>query len=229
MALALLVAQAINFSLIFNERQRATRAQIEGPPIGRFIPSRSARGAAAGRARRDAAADAAPARPLLVDRREPRRGRRTRRAPSPARLRDRRAAIGLAIRDARGAVSERCRCRRRAARPARPDQARACRRPDARASRPCSSPLQLDDGRWLNAPAGHAAARSLAGCGLAGSTLLIFVLLLGAIVLDRARLARPLHDLTAAAEGFEGRGRRRRSTPRGPADLAPRASRRSTR
>jgi len=37
MALALLVAQAINFSLVFNERQRATRNQIEGPPIARFV------------------------------------------------------------------------------------------------------------------------------------------------------------------------------------------------
>ena len=33
MALALLVAQAINFGLVFNERLRATRNQIEGPPV----------------------------------------------------------------------------------------------------------------------------------------------------------------------------------------------------
>ena len=37
MAVALLVAQAINFSLVFTERQRATRAQVEGPAISRFI------------------------------------------------------------------------------------------------------------------------------------------------------------------------------------------------
>ena len=37
MAAALLVAQAINFGLVFNERQRATNTQIEGPPIARFV------------------------------------------------------------------------------------------------------------------------------------------------------------------------------------------------
>ena len=37
MAVALLVAQAINFLVVFNERQRATRAQIEAPAIARFI------------------------------------------------------------------------------------------------------------------------------------------------------------------------------------------------
>src|SRR5688572_3693230 len=37
MAVALLIAQAINFSLVYNERQRATRAQVEGPAISRFV------------------------------------------------------------------------------------------------------------------------------------------------------------------------------------------------
>ena len=37
MAAALLAAQAINFSLIFTERIRVSRAQIEGPAINRFI------------------------------------------------------------------------------------------------------------------------------------------------------------------------------------------------
>ena len=37
MAVALLVAQAINFGVIFNERQRATRAQIEAPAVFRFV------------------------------------------------------------------------------------------------------------------------------------------------------------------------------------------------
>src|SRR5262245_48226316 len=37
MALALLVAQAINFTLIYGERMRLGRTQAEGPAIGRFV------------------------------------------------------------------------------------------------------------------------------------------------------------------------------------------------
>jgi hypothetical protein len=41
MAAALLVAQTINFGLIFTERQRVSRYQIEGPAVARFVRSRS--------------------------------------------------------------------------------------------------------------------------------------------------------------------------------------------
>ena len=37
MAVALLIAQAINFTLVFNERQRWSRAQTEGPVVSRFV------------------------------------------------------------------------------------------------------------------------------------------------------------------------------------------------
>ena len=37
MALALLVAQAINFGIVFSERTRALRTQVEGPAVARFV------------------------------------------------------------------------------------------------------------------------------------------------------------------------------------------------
>src|SRR6185503_4862398 len=37
MALALLAAQAINFGVLFAERQRASHFQIEVPPMARFV------------------------------------------------------------------------------------------------------------------------------------------------------------------------------------------------
>ena len=105
MAVALLVAQAINFSLIFTERQRVSRAQVEGPPVARFVLL-AQRIAEAPMAERE---DALP--------RRARRGRfaLTAQSPVPAeasdalltdRLREAALANGLAIRDARAAVSE---------------------------------------------------------------------------------------------------------------------------
>ena len=102
MAGALLVAQAINFTLIFTERQRLTRTQLEGPPVARFVTI----------AQR--VAEAAPAeRPNVLPRRG-RRGRFSIDAASPIppggdealldRLRDTAAANGLTLRDARAAI-----------------------------------------------------------------------------------------------------------------------------
>ena len=54
---------------------------------------------------------------------------------------------------------------------------------------------------------------------LAASTLLIYLILLGAVVLIAIRLGRPLKDLTAAAKSFEGRGEAPQVEARGPADV----------
>ena len=106
MAGALLVAQAINFTLIFTERQRLTRAQIEGPPVARFVLTRAAaRRGAAGRARGPAAA-ARAARPLHARPGKPDPGRRRRRGACSTGCARRRSANGLALRDARAAIVE---------------------------------------------------------------------------------------------------------------------------
>ena len=216
MALALLVAQAINFSLIFTERQRLGRTQAEGPAIGRFVML----------AQRIAALPP-ERRTLEIPTR--RRGRTTIDAASavPAgasdahllqRLRESAAANGVALRDLRAAVSDEVEI---APRIREQLPAAAKRRMDRRLGRLRTVILsaQLPDGAWLNArmivprPDGWLAVRT------ALATLLTYLIILGAMVWMASRLARPLRDLTEAAERFRGRGEAPHVRPSGPADL----------
>jgi signal transduction histidine kinase len=211
MALALLAAQAINFGLILNERQRATRAQHEAPAILRFT----------GFAQRVVNTPAEPRAELL--RGISRRGRFSVDAQSivPAernderiadRLRETADANGLAIRAARGMSSDEVAAPRRA----QPDDRRG---PPRDRFRTLLLSIQLADGSWFNGrlvvqrPDPWLAAR------LAGSTLLIYLLILAAMVWIAMRLGRPLKDLAAAADRFQGRGEAPQVDPRGPGDV----------
>jgi signal transduction histidine kinase len=218
MAAALLVAQAINFGLVLGERQRATRTQIEGPPISRFV----------GLAQRIAAAPPA-GRAALLDGRG-RRGRsftigaESNIAPGEnderiaARLRDQAAEAGLGLGDVRGAISDEVAIPERVRARMGPEQSeRAGER--LRRFQTLKLSAQLPDGTWLNGRIVTPRPNPWLGLRLAGSTLLIYFLLLGAIVLIALRLGRPLRDLTAAAKSFEGRGEAPQVTPRGPADV----------
>jgi len=210
MALALLVAQAINFGLIFNERQRATNAQIEAPAIFRFVTfaQRVAAtprdqvdemlGQSSRRARFsiDAASIVAAPDPRLTDR-----------------LRDSADANGLSIRDARAGASDQVAPRRTPRPDGPPDKSRSRRFQTLLLS------VQLADGRWFNGRVTVQRPDPWLGARLAGSTLLLYLILLAAMIWIAARLARPLRDLTAAADSFQGRGEAPRVEPRGPADL----------
>ena len=206
MAAALLVAQAINFGLIFNERRASTRAQIEAPAVARFV-SIAQRVTAVPQERRDR---------LLG--RGSRRGRFSIDGESivaaaasdmrlTQRLRESAEANGLQIRDARAAVSDRVVRRRPAA------------RPGGRRFQTMLLSVQLADGRWFNARLIVPRPDPWVGVRLAGSTLLLYLFLLAAMIWVAARLARPLRDLTAAADRFHGRGEAPQVEPRGPADL----------
>ena len=203
MAAALLVAQAINFNLIFNERQRATLAQIEGPAVNRFVQF----------AQRLA--------PLGPDQRAlllPEPGRRTRfsvgseslvrgerrDARIEQRIRETAAEQNVPLGEARAAVSDEVpeRLRRR-----------------GRSFQTLLLSARLPDGSWVNARMITARPSPWVGLRVLGSTLLIYLIVLGAMIWIAARLARPLRDLTAAAERFEGRGEAPQVTPRGPADV----------
>jgi signal transduction histidine kinase len=200
MALALLIAQAINFGIVFSERQRATRAQIETPAMARFT----------GFAQRVVALPPAQQGPLLAN-----VSRRSRFSIDPqsnvraelsnarltTRLRESAELNGLEIRDARAAAGEAAPSRR-----GRPMQALLLS-------------VQLADGRWFNGRLHMPRPDPLLGARLAISTLLIYILILGAMILIAARLARPLRDLTAAADRFHGRAEAPQVEPRGPADL----------
>jgi signal transduction histidine kinase len=213
MALALLVAQAINFGLVFNERQRATRNQIEGPPIARLLrvaalspTDQAAELGGRGRRGRLSIDSASIVSPQENDER------------IAARLRDQAGDAGLTIREARGAVSDEVQLPPRAReRMGREQRERAEER--MRRFQTLRLSIQLADGRWLNGQMITARPNPWLAARLAGSTLLIYVLLLGAIVLIAMRLGRPLKDLTAAAKSFEGRGEAPQVTPRGPADV----------
>ncbi|MEA3045917.1 MAG: hypothetical protein QOJ53_249, partial [Sphingomonadales bacterium] len=78
---------------------------------------------------------------------------------------------------------------------------------------------QLPDGAWLNARMAMARPSPWPAIRLAGSTLLIYLVLLAAMIWIATRLARPLRALTAAAQSFEGRGEAPQVEPRGPADV----------
>jgi signal transduction histidine kinase len=204
MAAALLVAQAINFSLIYNERQRATRAQVEGPAISRFIAF----------VQRVASSPREERASLVPD-----HGRRTRFSLDQVswvdlpvveerlnnRLRETAAENGLALRDTRASVS---------------DRVPAFRRRDR--GRPLQMLIlsaQLQDGSWVNARMITSRPNPWAAVRAAASTLLIYLIILGAMIWMARRLARPLRDLTLAAERFQGRGDTPRVEPRGPADV----------
>jgi len=217
MAVALLVAQAINFGVLFAERQRASHTQIEAPPMSRFVTllQRLAATPAAGRA-------------TLLDERS-RRGRFEIGAESAipaeasdprivARLREQAEENGVALRDTRGAVRDEVELPRRFRDRLSPEEmAHAQER--MRHLQTLILSAQLADGSWVNARMITQRPDPWLAVRAAGSTLLIYFLLLAAMIWIAVRLARPLRDLTAAAERFEGRGEIPQVEPRGPADV----------
>ena len=210
MAAALLVAQAINFGLIFNERRAATRAQIEAPAVVRFVTF-AQRISTMAEDRRDLALDFASRRgrfsldstsivpPAAADRR------------LTERLRESAETNGLPIRDARAAVSDEV-ARRRP-----PPEGR---RGGGRRFQTMLLSVRLADGQWFNGRLVVPRPDPWIGARLAGSTLLLYFFLLAAMIWIAARLTRPLRELAAAADRFQGRGETPRVEPRGPGDVS---------
>jgi signal transduction histidine kinase len=218
MAAALLVAQAINFGLVFNERQRATHTQIEAPPIGRFVQL----------LQRLAPLPPAARAELIADQ----RGRRGRFAiagestiPAIAsdarivgRLRAQAAESGVALRDARAVVRDAVELPRRLRDGLGPEELDRAR-DRLRRMQFLHLSAQLPDGSWVNGRMATPRPNPWLAARLAGSTLLIYLLILAAVTLIAIRLGRPLRALTAAAQSFEGRGEAPQVEPRGPADV----------
>lgn len=224
MAVALLVAQTINFTLLLVERQRATQAQIEGPLITRFVAF----------AQRYEGAPPAERAEMLRD--GARRGRYVVGGASilPAtadedrlvtRLRESAQSAGLAIRDARAGLSNESPPPRRDD----ADRGREGRRGEPRQERDHGErndrfqtlvlSLQLADGQWVNGRLWVAKPDPWVGVRLAASTLLLYLVLLVAMIWISARIVRPLRDLAAAADRLQGAGEPPTVTPRGPADI----------
>jgi signal transduction histidine kinase len=211
-ALVLLVLLALALWAVHAERQRLSQALLEGPVMTRFLAS----------ANRIAERDRE--RPI-----ETRRGRIEFGAQSivPAqandpdlaeRLRETAAANGLQVRDVRAALSD-------TLPPAREGRGEGARgppiSPEERAARFRSLLLavQIGDGRWINGHLLITRPGQPPFLRFAGATLLLYLVLLGALMLVLRRLLRPLHELTQAAQRFRGAGEMARVEPRGPNDI----------
>ena len=208
---ALLVAQAVNFAFILNEQQKLSLARNEGPVIGRFTQAAAVISAMApeGRPALLAAHRAGPAVAYrLVPQSRIDRDRIGRNAEIEGRL-------TAALIEARVPV--------RAVRAASP---LAVGRLNVlpghghhEARRILLLAAQLDDGHWLDARFDAPGVDRWLIHRLLVATAMLFFLVFGAAWWIARRLARPLRDLTRAAEGFRGQAPADPVTPGGPADL----------
>jgi signal transduction histidine kinase len=208
---ALLVAQAVNFAFLLNEQQKLSLARNEGPAIGRFTQAAAviASTAPEGRAPLLSAHRVGPAAAYsLVPQSAIDRDRIERNAEIEARL-------AASLREARVPV--------RAVRAASPmGVARMGGPPGHRhheARRMLLLAAQLDDGSWLDSRFDAPRADRWLIHRLVLATAMLFFLVFGAAWWIARRLARPLRDLTRAAEGFRGHAPAEPVTPRGPSDL----------
>ena len=205
LGIALAVAQLANLGLILNERQKFSLAQNDGPAITRFAV---------------AAADVLEADPTfreaLVADLSHRGARYTLRADSgiaeAARSGRTETRLAQNLRDlGHRAVSVRATAARHQA-----AGGRARREPERYI---LSFAAKLPDGQWLAGDLPAPRRDPWFAVRLAAATLLLYALVLSATILIARHLARPLKDLTQAAQRFRGRTEPVAVEPRGPDDL----------
>ena len=205
--IALLLAQLATFAVLLVQRQDFNRAQIDTPAITRFTSTAADYG------------QAAPGFKPLVLSDASRRGARYelaaqtsvsanvhRRNDTEDRLRETLQSTGIQTRDVRAAID-----------PNPPEHRRD--RPGRRPSQAMLLSMQLPSGQWLNARLNVPGQPPLLTPELGLGILLLYLFVLTAAVLIAIRLARPLGDLTRAAEAFRGRNEPLVVQPSGPSDL----------
>jgi signal transduction histidine kinase len=205
--IALLLAQLVSFAYVLVERQHFNRAEIDAPAITRFTSTAADYGQAVAEFRGLVLSDAS------------RRGSHyelgatsevapslQRREDTERRLQQSLASAGVKVSDVRAALDPHAPVRRSAERTRRPFHAMLLS-------------ARLSDGHWLNARLSVPDQPPLLTPELVAGTLLLYVFVLLAAVLIARRLARPLKDLTEAAEAFRGRNHPIAVQPSGPADL----------
>jgi len=205
--IALLLAQLASFAFLLAERQQFNRAQIDTPAITRFTSTAADYG--------QAAPDFKPL--VLSD--ASRRGAHYelgaqsnvasdahRRGDTENRLRETLQSAGAQVRDVRAAIDS------------NPPEHRRDR-PGRRPSQAMLLSVQLPSGQWLNARLNVPGQPPLLTPELGLGTLLLYLFVLTAAVLIARRLARPLRNLTSAAEAFRGRNEPVVVKPSGPSDL----------
>jgi signal transduction histidine kinase len=204
--IALLLAQVASFAFVVVQRQQFSRAQIDTPAVTRFTSTVA-----------DYVQAAAEFKPLVLSdashrgaryalgRQPPAIDALHRRTDTEDRLRQSLQSAGLAATDVRAAI----------------DTTPRIRHPGPRRNSAQTMLLsaRLPTGEWLNATLAVPGQPPLLTPELALGTLLLYLFVLSAAVLIAIRLARPLRDLTLAAEAFRGRNEPVAVEPRGPADL----------
>jgi signal transduction histidine kinase len=204
--IALLLAQLASFAFVVVQRQQFNRAQIDTPAITRFTSTVADYVQAAPEFKPLVLSDASHrgAR-YALSRQTPPIDSLHRRTDTENRLRQSLQSAGVEVRDVRAAI----------------DTTSRARRPGPRRN-PAQTMLlsaRLATGEWLNSTLIVPAQPPLLTPELALATLLLYLFVLSAAVLIAIRLARPLRDLTLAAEAFRGRNEPVAVEARGPADL----------
>ncbi len=205
LGIALLVAQLANFGLILNERQKLSLARTEAPAIAAFARTVNDLGHAAPEFRQ-----------AVIDDASAQRGVRFKidtasgiaEAERDSEL-EKQALAALSQTDAQVASV-------RAARgPAAGDKWRG--RSDTQIVRLAATTA---DGQWIAGRLSTPKRDPLLGLRLITATLLLYVLVLGATIWIAARIARPLRQLTRAADRFRGKAAPVELVPSGPDDVA---------
>ena len=208
---ALLVAQAVNFAFLLNEQQKLSLARNEGPAIGRFTQAASVIAATAPEGRR-----------MLLSAHRSGRSATYRLVPQSA-IDRKRIDRNAQVEERLTAALLEARVPIRAVRAASPMGVVRTHGPAGHghheARRILLLAAQLDDGSWLDARFDAPRADRWLIHRLLLATAMLFFLVFGAAWWIARRLARPLRDLTRAAEGFRGHAPAEPVVPRGPSDL----------
>ena len=205
--IALLLAQLASFAYLIAQRHQFDRAEIDGPAITRFTSTASDYLQAVPQFRNLVLTDAS------------RRGSHyqsgssseitdgtQRRDDTEDRLLQSLGSAGVTVTDVRAATGPA---------PANHHSPESGRRP----FQAMYLSARLKDGTWLNARLFVPGQPPLFTPQLVVASILLYIFVLLAAVLIARRLARPLMELTEAAEGFRGRGQPIAVRPSGPEDL----------
>ncbi len=204
-AAALLAAQLVSFGYILLQRHEFTRAQIDAPAITRFTSTAA-----------DVTQAANEFQELVLDDAS-RRGAHyelgdvssvgnglSRREDTEERLKQSLENAGVHVKGIRAATDP------------SPQISKEARR---RHFDVMLLSAQLPSAKWLNARLIIPAPPPLLTPEIAVGTLLVYIFVLAAAIVIATRMARPLRDLTLAAEAFRGRNAPVRVRSRGPGDL----------
>jgi signal transduction histidine kinase len=205
LGLALLVAQSVNFALILNERQKLSLAQNEGPAITRYV---------------QVAADLKTAVPDL-------RGAYLSDSSQRGVRFDLQHDSGVADGSRETEIEQRLAAALVAQKVQMTDvRARFVMDAEPRAKGDGPPPMRRlilsmrqPDGMWLVGRIPVPPREEWLPLRLAAATVLLYAIVLGVSAWAALRLARPLRDLTRAANAFRGREAPATVTPSGPEDL----------